>query len=109
MSKEKNINAIVEIGPGKGALTKKICHLTPNYLGIEKDKKMLDHVGWHDYQKVFDTKHKRIINQDALTLTTQNMRQYSILPSRTLCVGNLPYYITSPLLRHFFNGEMKFA
>ncbi len=27
---------------------------------------------------------------------------YTILPSKTLVVGNLPYYITSPILRKFF-------
>jgi 16S rRNA (adenine1518-N6/adenine1519-N6)-dimethyltransferase len=28
-----------------------------------------------------------------------------LVPTKTLVVGNLPYYITSPILRKFFTGD----
>lgn len=47
-----------------------------------------------------------LIQQDALLVKDKDI---SDTPSRTVIIGNLPYYITSPLLRHFFEGPARWA
>ncbi|HCB51142.1 TPA: hypothetical protein DEP21_00950 [Patescibacteria group bacterium] len=40
----------------------------------------------------------------------KELEEKSITPSKTLVVGNLPYYITSPIFRKFFgNGKQEYA
>ena len=89
----KNINEILEIGPGTGAITdllsKKIKKLTvveidSNLCKILKDKK-IDNL--------------EIINQDILK-TNLDFFKYKVI------VGNLPYYITTPIIFKFFNSKM---
>jgi len=49
------------------------------------------------------------ILSDILELDVENMLQEkNLIPEKTLVVGNLPYYITSPILRKFFAAQ-KFA
>lgn len=46
---------------------------------------------------------EQIIFADVLeTKPEEVLADKSISPSQTLVVGNLPYYITSPILRKFF-------
>ncbi|MEF2176066.1 MAG: rRNA adenine dimethyltransferase family protein [Candidatus Absconditabacteria bacterium] len=86
---------IIEIGPGKGALTKRLVNIgKPVYL-LERDQSFKDilekivpseNIVWGD---VLDLDVAKFINDNNLTI------------EKALIVGNLPYYITSPILRMF--------
>lgn len=99
--------ALIEIGPGKWALTKLIWQITPNFLVIEKDELLVKdnhlNVAWLESVEV--------LLQDVLTVDVPKLLSEKWLnPSKTLIVGNLPYYITSPIFRVFFGyGEQHFA
>ncbi|HKL44025.1 MAG TPA: rRNA adenine N-6-methyltransferase family protein, partial [Candidatus Absconditabacterales bacterium] len=41
---DNNLKCIIEIGPGKGAITKKIHNISNNFFVIEKDETMKDHL-----------------------------------------------------------------
>ncbi len=91
--RDNNLQWIVEIWPWKGAITKKIKDISDNFFVVEKDLKMKEHLGQilsPDQIKFMDVLETNI--QDFLDIDF----------SKILIVGNLPYYITSPIFRKFF-------
>ena len=87
----KNRN-IIEIGPGKGSLTRDIIKKKPkSLLLIEKDEKLFEFLV-NTFSKI-DNQKIKIINQDILKFDFNKvqMEQYIIL-------GNLPYNISSQIL-----------
>ena len=79
---------ILEVGPGKGALTEAILNKNPKkFLAIEKDKELTFFL-----EEKFGTKIK-IINEDILKINENK------LENETLTVfGNLPYNISTEIL-----------
>lgn len=88
---------IVEIGPGKGALTKFLADSESTIHAIEIDGDLLPELESH----VSDYPNVKIHHQDALTFDysslIQNQKQLRI-------VGNIPYNISSPLLFKMFDN-----
>lgn len=97
---------LIEIWPWKWALTKRILDITPQTLLIEYDQKMVDYL----QTKLFPWLSTRpsLVNQDVLVWDESNKDDFPFwvctneVKKKTLVVGNLPYYITSPILRKFF-------
>ena len=84
---------VIEIGPGKGALTKQILSKKPKSLIlIEKDSLLFD-----ELKKKFQNNKKiKILNKDILKLDLEKeIKQKSII------YGNLPYNISSQILVKF--------
>ena len=85
----KNKN-IVEIGPGKGALTNKILEKNPKTLTlIEKDNKLLDELK-------IKYKNQKLINyynEDILKIDLQKL-----INKNSIIFGNLPYNVSSQIL-----------
>ena len=76
---------VLEIGPGDGRLTEKILELEPSRLfAIEKDPRMVEALS-----EKFMGKNITLIEADVLE---------SELPEVDLVIGNIPYYITSPII-----------
>lgn len=87
---------IIEVGPWYGALTEKLVSKNPKSLNlVELDQDMIDILDDRISQWDLDTSHIefRIHKQDVLKYQPDT-NQYSV-------VANIPYYITSPILRHF--------
>lgn len=80
---------IIEIGPGKAALTERLIAAAKHVSAVEIDR---DLAGWLRTQ--FDESALELILADALTLDWKELASQS--PLRV--VGNLPYNISSPLL-----------
>ena len=88
----KNKN-IVEIGPGKGALTEEILKKKPKSLMlIEKDF----HLSRELKLKYLSFKNIKVINSDILKFDIEK-----ILKKKTIIFGNLPYNISSQILVKF--------
>ena len=88
--------SILEVGPGYWALTEKLLEKNPSSLHlVELDLEMVDILeerkSDNDLQ-VWEVDFQ-IHNQDVLKFTP-NFQEYSV-------IANIPYYITSPILRHF--------
>ena len=77
---------VIEIGPGKGALTEKLLDRAARVVAIELDRSLVDHL-----RTRFPTPRLEVIHADVLTV---DLAQWGRVP----IVGNLPYYITSPIL-----------
>ena len=96
--------ALIEIGPGKGAITKHIESISKHFFVIEKDVSLVE--SWK-----LKVESGTIVQWDVLEIDVEKLlKEKKINTKKTLVVGNLPYYITSPILRKFFgNGEQKYA
>lgn len=81
---------IVEIGPGVGVLTKELVQYAKKVTAIEVDQRLISLIPKY----VGPTDHLEIIQGNALRVALPET-PYKI-------VANIPYHITSPLLRHAF-------
>lgn len=100
---ENKLGCIIEIGPGKWAITKRIHNISPNFFVIEKDETMLNYI-------TKTIKKSQIYFGDILKQDIEKLlKDKNIDTNKTLVVWNLPYYITSPIFRKFFwNWDQKF-
>ena len=92
LSKVTNQN-IIEIGPGKGALTEEILKRKPKSLKlIEKDSILANKLK----SKYINTKIIKIYNEDILRFNIEK-----IIKKDSIIFGNLPYNISSQILVKF--------
>lgn len=86
-------DTVLEIGPGIGTLTQEIAKRVKKVIVIERDGKMVEIL--QDTLK--DFKNIKIIQGNILTCKIQDL-----IPNiRYKVVANLPFYITSPVIRKF--------
>ena len=83
---------LVEIGPGLGVLTRVLASRVQKMWAVELDKHKISILN-----KELRGQSIEIINQDALLLNLYELWG----DKKGYLVGNLPYYITSPLIMHF--------
>lgn len=83
---------LLEIGPGLGVLTRLLARHVHKMWAIELDKKKMDIL----HKELRDLP-VEILQGDALKLELKELWG----ARKGFLVGNLPYYITSPLLMHF--------
>lgn len=88
---------ILEIGPGLGVLTKALAERARRVVAVEIDRGLVEALR----QTLADRPNVEIVEGDALRLDPAE--QFGDRPYKI--VANLPYYITSPLLRHYFEAE----
>ncbi|MFP9230962.1 16S rRNA (adenine(1518)-N(6)/adenine(1519)-N(6))-dimethyltransferase RsmA [Pectobacterium cacticida] len=88
--------AIVEIGPGLGALTAPIGEQVDRFTVIELDRDLAARLATHPTLKDKLT----IIQQDAMTVDFAALAEQAGQPLRVF--GNLPYNISTPLMFHLF-------
>ena len=82
-------DALVEIGPGEGALTRPLLARAPGLTAIEIDRDLAAGLAAE-----FAPEHLRVIVADALDF------DFGTLPPDLRVVGNLPYNVSTPLLFH---------
>ncbi|MFH0930196.1 MAG: 16S rRNA (adenine(1518)-N(6)/adenine(1519)-N(6))-dimethyltransferase RsmA [Candidatus Moraniibacteriota bacterium] len=92
----KNDN-ILEIGPGKGILTKYLADSNAHILAIEIDQRLIESL-----KKQF--KNIEIINEDILKINLPRLIEENNF-QRYKVVANLPYYITSKIIRLFLETK----
>ncbi len=83
---------IVEIGPGLGALTELLAPVASRLTLIEKDSRLVPHL-----RKRFAADHIQIHHMDALEFDLRQLWGHGPVK----IIGNLPYYISSPLIAKY--------
>ena len=96
-----NDDLIVEIGPGRGALTKELKKYNSNILCYELDRDLKNIL-----QELEDDKTK-IVWQDFLKSNIKDDIK-DIKYNKLYIVGNLPYYITTPIIEHIMDSNINF-
>ncbi len=83
----RNTDTVLEIGPGPGNLTRILASYVQEVIAIEKDKRF-----YEELKTRLEGSNVRIILADFLKW------DISQLPKNLIVVGNLPYYISSPIM-----------
>lgn len=91
---------IVEVGPGTGFLTERLIQLVKHVITVELDQDMVEVLK----AQFALTENLTLLNSDILKLSS---KQYALGSKHFKVVANIPYYITSPVIRHFLQGEER--
>jgi len=100
-------DTVIEVGPGLGIMTARLAEKAGWVIAIELDNKLADIL-----RKTLPYDNIVILNEDVLGTDPKTMLQGRppVIPSVLSpykVVANLPYYITSPVLRHFLEASVK--
>ena len=87
-------DTVLEIGPGIGAITQALAQKAKRVVAVEKDREMVNIL--RDTLAGF--KNVEVIQDDIRYLKTTGIQKYKV-------VGNLPFYLTAPVIRQFLEME----
>lgn len=87
-------DAVLEIGPGRGALTAALIDRVGCIAAVELDARLAA-----ELRRRFDERQLRLIEDDVLRVNLASVLEALARPasSRLIVVGNLPYHISKPL------------
>jgi len=100
-------DTVVEVGPGLGILTEELVRRAGKVIAVEVDSKLAIALG----RKLYQVPQLTVLNANILdfdpselvgdqTLASGGVQGYKV-------VANLPFYIASPILRHFLEAWLK--
>lgn len=93
-------NHWLEIGCGTGEITKHFAQMGKSLTGVELDDRLIGPL-----ESIFESMEEgRLVHQSILDLSEQDLE----LPGAYSILGNLPYYITSPILEHVLQNYKGF-
>mgnify|MGYP002713128649 CR=1 FL=1 len=92
-------DTVLEIGPGLGSLTRHLALNAKDVVAVEIDKKIIPALR----TSVADYKNVTIIQSDILEISPAEI----IDAPNYLVVANIPYYITSAILRHLLENDPR--
>ncbi len=93
-------DVVLEIGPGKGALTQKLLEQGVKVLAVEKDDSLVA-ILEEKFQKEIKTKQLILFRDDILNFKLpKNLKDYKI-------IANIPYNITGAIFKKFLEQERQ--
>ncbi len=90
-------STVLEVGPGKGALTIKLLETGAKVIAIEKDDRAIPFLQEKFANEIKEGKLK-LIHDDVLKFNEQNLANY-------ILIANIPYYITGEFIRKFLETK----
>ncbi len=87
---------ILEIGPGKGALTEKLLEKAKTVIAVEKDNKLFTFL---------KNKFEKEIKEKKLILLNEDILEYKIKNNEYKIIANIPYNITGAILKKFLTEK----
>ena len=95
----KSTDTVLEIGPGLGSLTRYLAAAASQVVAVELDRKMILAL----QTVIAPYSNVRVLQGDILELSPQDL----ITEKEYLVVANIPYYITSAVIRHLLESDPK--
>jgi 16S rRNA (adenine1518-N6/adenine1519-N6)-dimethyltransferase len=89
---------VLEIGPGRGALTRLLCERAARVIAIELDRELERRLR----ETLADCRNLELHQGDALAYP------YQSLPERSVVVANLPYNVSTPILFALLDARERF-
>ncbi len=95
----KKDDVILEIGPGKGALTEKLLQTGAKVIAVEKDNDLFEFLK-DKFAKEIESRSLVLVHEDILDFdcVRQDLTQYKI-------IANIPYNITGAILKKFLTDK----
>lgn len=91
-------DSVIEIGPGRGALTRKLLERNVSVAAIEFDRDMRAYLKEHFGDSI------RLVEKDVLEVDFDGL-----ITARAKLVGNLPYNISTPILQRLIDHRQLFS
>jgi len=86
-------DTVIEVGPGVGALTRRLAEKAGKVIAVEKDERLIPFLE----KNLEEFSNVEVVREDILTYRVKE-RKYKV-------IANIPYYITSPIIRKFLEEE----
>jgi len=96
-------DTVVEIGPGKGALTGLLAERATRLIAVEVDPELAAGLR----EKYADAANVTIVEGDVLELGVEDILAAGGGAPPYVVAGNLPYFIGSPIVRKFLTAEVR--
>ncbi|HAE60850.1 MAG TPA: 16S rRNA (adenine(1518)-N(6)/adenine(1519)-N(6))-dimethyltransferase [Eubacteriaceae bacterium] len=94
-------DVVLEIGPGIGAMTAKLCERAKHVIAVEIDKMLIPILK----ETLAEYKNCTVINEDILKLDIgSEIKKYT--HKKFKVVANLPYYITTPIIMGLLEKDL---
>lgn len=93
---------VIEIGPGVGVLTRELAQVAGKVIAVEIDRNLMPILE----KTLGDLNNVEVINQDVLKTNLNEIIEKSGY-NKVKVVGNLPYYITTPIIMGLLEGGVK--
>ncbi len=91
---------VLEIGPGRGALTEYLLAAGATVIAVEKDRELIAVLG-ETFAEAVAAGKLRVIEADILEWNRTE------LPTNYKVIANIPYYITGAIIRMFFEATVQ--
>ncbi|MDF2522028.1 MAG: rsmA1 [Clostridia bacterium] len=94
---------VLEIGPGMGSMTQKLCESAAKVVAVEIDKKLIPvlNVTLSEFDNV------TVINNDVLRVDLKSILEEHFGSKPVKVVANLPYYITTPIIMKLLEDRLN--
>ena len=96
---------VLEIGPGIGTLTQKLCQIAGRVVAVEIDKGLIRVLA----ETLSDFDNVKVIHGDILKINLQNLVLDEFAGQPVHITANLPYYITTPIIMNVLESGIPFA
>ena len=93
---------VLEIGPGFGTLTVELAKRAAKVVAIEIDTDVLEKLG----ENLRPYPNVKVISGDAMKMDLRSLIEEEFGGMEVAIAGNLPYYITSPLIMKFLEDKL---
>lgn len=94
-------DTVVEIGPGKGALTRVLLETGATVIAFEKDHRLIELLQ-DEFKEYVENKKFFLYEKDVLDVDIKDFVQ-----EEYKLIANIPYYITGEITRRFLTSEYK--
>ncbi len=92
-------DVVLEIGPGAGSLTRQLAQVAARVVAVELDDRLIPVLGY----ALAAFSNVTVIQGDILTA---NLQAEGLISNRYKVVANIPYYLTSAIIRRLLEAEI---
>jgi len=89
---------VIEVGPGTGFLTEQLIQKAGKVTAIELDENMVE---------ILEAQFKLTENLEVIHADILKSKVEDFVGDKYKVVANIPYYITSPVIRHFLQAKVR--
>ncbi len=108
MIEKSNINSdtnVLEIGPGFGTLTQRLCRSAKKVVSVEIDDTVIPILA----ENTEEFTNLKIVNADVMKIDLKELIQTEFGNEPVKVVANLPYYITTPIIMGLLQKELPIS